>query len=234
MRQRIMAGDLAPGEPMPSEADLMKTFEVSRTTARLAVGVLRADGLVSTTHGRGTFVRKRNSRHRVTRDRHVHRDERGYFFDSSAKPWVATQTPEIRWEKATGEIAHLLQIETSSDVLVRDRAMGEPDGETLQLATSYLPGDLVRGTQMEQANTGPGGIYDRMEELGHKLHWYETISARMPYPEENRALRLDDGEPVLRIVRVALNQDDRPLEVNDTRMSAEFFEIGYHLHPSAD
>lgn len=51
----------------------------------------------------------------------------------------------------------------------------------------------------------------------------------MPSPEEVDALQLPDGVPVLRIVRTTLDQDDTPMEVNDTRMSAEDFEVAYEL-----
>lgn len=219
---------------MPSETDIRHEFNVSRTTARLAVGALRADGLVSTMHGRGTFVRHQKPRHRVTRDRHVHQDERGYYFDTSAQTWVAIAPPAIRWEEATAEIARLLQGEPGADVLVRDRVMGDPDGNAMQLATSYLPGELARGTQLEQADTGPGGIYYRMEDMGHQLHWTESITARMPRPDESRALEMEGGTPLLRIVRITFNQDDKPLEVNDTRMSADLFEVGYPLERAAE
>ncbi|MGH3921739.1 MAG: hypothetical protein ACRDTT_02495 [Pseudonocardiaceae bacterium] len=116
---------------------------------------------------------------RATRDRAVHRDDRGYYFDVQAVSWVAVTPPTIAWASASPEIADLLQIPAGSEVLVRDRQIGERGGPPLQLAISYLPGPLVRGTVLEQADTGPGGIYDRPEEMGHTLHWIERITTRM-------------------------------------------------------
>ena len=80
------------------------------------------------------------------------------------------------------------------------------------------------------ADTGPGGIYDRLEEAGHgPIRWAEAITARMPDPTEAAELRLPPGVPVLRIVRLATSPAGRQLEVNDTRLDAERYEIGYTI-----
>ncbi|MEU6999165.1 GntR family transcriptional regulator [Nonomuraea sp. NPDC046570] len=47
---------LAPGHPVPSEADIQNEFGVARTTARRAMHVLREEGLIYTAQGEGTFV----------------------------------------------------------------------------------------------------------------------------------------------------------------------------------
>jgi GntR family transcriptional regulator, transcriptional repressor for pyruvate dehydrogenase complex len=56
IKDQILAGDLAPGAKLPSESDLVATYGVSRTVAREAVTRLRAEGLVETFQGRGSFV----------------------------------------------------------------------------------------------------------------------------------------------------------------------------------
>ena len=47
-----------PGAQLPSESQLMAEYDVSRVTARRALGVLVTDGLVVAEHGRGRFVRR--------------------------------------------------------------------------------------------------------------------------------------------------------------------------------
>ncbi|WP_457512134.1 UTRA domain-containing protein [Streptomyces sp. TE33382] len=103
-------------------------------------------------------------------------------------------------------------------------------------ATSYLPATLARGTQLAQKDTGPGGIYDLLEQMGHApLTWEEAVSARMPTPTGSTRLHLPKGVPLLRITRTTTNPDGTVLEINDTRMSADTFDIGYTLtrHPNA-
>ena len=52
----IKSGTLAPGDRLPSEAELCERFKVARETARRAVRELRERGLVVTEWGRGSFV----------------------------------------------------------------------------------------------------------------------------------------------------------------------------------
>jgi GntR family transcriptional regulator, transcriptional repressor for pyruvate dehydrogenase complex len=56
LKERILAGDLTPGVKLPSEAELIEAYGVSRTVVREAVTRLRAEGLVETFQGRGSFV----------------------------------------------------------------------------------------------------------------------------------------------------------------------------------
>ncbi|MBW8844497.1 MAG: FadR family transcriptional regulator [Burkholderiales bacterium] len=53
---RIRAGQLRPGDKLPTEAAIMGEFDVSRTVVREAISKLQAAGLVETRHGIGTFV----------------------------------------------------------------------------------------------------------------------------------------------------------------------------------
>ena len=56
LKDRILTGDLAPGVKLPSETELVEEYAVSRTVVREAVTRLRAEGLVETFQGRGSFV----------------------------------------------------------------------------------------------------------------------------------------------------------------------------------
>lgn len=52
----IREGHLQPGEKLPTEAEIMARFDVSRTVVRESLSKLQASGLVETRHGIGTFV----------------------------------------------------------------------------------------------------------------------------------------------------------------------------------
>ncbi len=56
VKRNINEGNLKPGEPIPSEATMMKSYQVSRNTVRNALLRLEYDGLLIKAHGRGTFV----------------------------------------------------------------------------------------------------------------------------------------------------------------------------------
>ncbi|MBO4873074.1 MAG: GntR family transcriptional regulator [Lachnospiraceae bacterium] len=59
MKKKIMDGEWAVGEKIPTENELMELFDVSRATLRQAVGNLCNNGLLVRLQGRGTFVRSR-------------------------------------------------------------------------------------------------------------------------------------------------------------------------------
>ena len=58
LRKKIESGEYPPGRKIPSEKDIMDLSGVARTTVRRAIAVLRDEGLVVTTPGRGTHVVK--------------------------------------------------------------------------------------------------------------------------------------------------------------------------------
>ena len=60
--KRIYDGVLKPGDKLPTEHAMSKTFGVSRTVVREAIAQLRNEGLVETRQGVGAFVVERTAR----------------------------------------------------------------------------------------------------------------------------------------------------------------------------
>jgi DNA-binding FadR family transcriptional regulator len=65
---RILAGELAPGERLPAEAELIEKYAVSRPVLREAVRVLAAKGLVQSRQRAGAIVRPRSEWHLLDPD----------------------------------------------------------------------------------------------------------------------------------------------------------------------
>ena len=61
LRAKIESGELAPGDLLPSEAELTSQYGVSRGTTRQAFLELQAAGLIDAVQGKGRFVRPRTS-----------------------------------------------------------------------------------------------------------------------------------------------------------------------------
>ena len=57
IRKRIKSGEYPKNSRIPTESEMVETWEVARTTARRAIAVLREEGLVYTVPQRGTYVR---------------------------------------------------------------------------------------------------------------------------------------------------------------------------------
>src|SRR5436853_7555338 len=68
LREQISAGEVTPGEKLPSERELCETYDVDRGAVRRALALLQAWGLIVTEHGRGAFVRMHSALRRFARN----------------------------------------------------------------------------------------------------------------------------------------------------------------------
>ena len=57
LRGQVLAGELAPGDLIPAESELVAAYGVSRITVRAALDQLVHDGLIDRQRGRGSFVK---------------------------------------------------------------------------------------------------------------------------------------------------------------------------------
>lgn len=235
IRDAIEAGELAPGTALPTSKDLAKQYGVAPGTSLQALRALAADGYVTLPpRGKPARVRQRlNAARIVVRDRHAYRDEIGYFFDQNAKNWRAIGQPERGFRVPPEHIADLLGVPRGENVVVRERGMG-PVGsvQPFQLATSYIPLRLAGEIPALSAeDTGPGGIYDRIEEhYQAPIGWRETISCRLPDQKEQELLAINGSAPLLVVTRESRVQAagrELVVEVNETRMPAEQFAVSY-------
>ncbi|WP_081655318.1 GntR family transcriptional regulator [Amycolatopsis orientalis] len=167
---------------------------------------------------------QRNSPSRLSRAARA-KNRAAFLADAEGSGFIPSASVEVRFERADARVAQKLAIDEGAEVTVRDRVL-RADGRVVQLSVSRLPRELTRGTGVEEADTGPGGTYARLEEAGHPpASFVEQVGARMPTAAE-RAL-LPAGAPVLTVTRVALKEDGSPLEVNDMVLVADRYQLSY-------
>ncbi|WP_420147015.1 GntR family transcriptional regulator [Spirosoma sp.] len=65
--ERIKSGELQPGDQIPSENELIKTFKVSNTTARKTLLEIESKGWARRIKGKGTYVLNRTEDHHLLR-----------------------------------------------------------------------------------------------------------------------------------------------------------------------
>src|SRR5579859_5631310 len=73
LRTAIARGRLREGDQLPSETRLMGHYSVARMTIRSALRVLQDEGLITSEHGRGVYVRTRPPVRRLASDRFAQR-----------------------------------------------------------------------------------------------------------------------------------------------------------------
>jgi|SRR6266508_3179188 len=240
LRRRILAGAIAPGQLLPSETVLIEEFGVSRGTIREAVALLRAEGLVVTEHGRGTYARPVLPVRRLGSDRYRReveslaepRPPETSFTRDQGVDWSAYQLDkEFREVPASAAVAELFGVEPGTMLLERQflfRAHGVPQ----QMSVSSYPLALVAGTPVaDPANEPwPGGNIAQLHSLGITVTKIrERVRARMPLADETQALRIPSGVPVLAITRQTYD-GDRVVEVAvDIVLPADRTELVYDI-----
>ncbi|MEI5522338.1 UTRA domain-containing protein [Streptomyces brasiliscabiei] len=138
---------------------------------------------------------------------------------------------------APAEVARLLALTEGEDVVVRRRLI-LLDDQPNELTDTYYPVDIARGTRLAGTARIPGGAVTLLAALGHVGALVrEDVTADNPDDDERATLRTAPGEPVLRLTRVTLDRDDRPIQVDRMVMPAWRqrlrYEIGIGSGPEA-
>ncbi|OLT29983.1 GntR family transcriptional regulator [Nocardiopsis sp. CNR-923] len=237
LRGQIRSGRYADGDRLPGENTLMERHGVARATARQALSVLINEGLAVAVRGSGIYVRlfrpvRRHGARRLSKELwgsgraiwQTDSQDRGYEVDSL----------DVGEAVAPEHVARALELPDGSRVLRRSRRY-LVDGRPVQSAVSHLPlavlealGDSPAARRVREHDTGPGGIYARLADLGHApAHFTEEIRVRMPTPEERSDLELSAGTPVLEVARTALTGEHRPVEFNEITMDGSAYVLQY-------
>jgi GntR family transcriptional regulator len=237
LRRRISVGAIAPGGKLPSETDLIREFSLSRGMVREALALLRAEGLVVTRMGRGTFARSAPPVRRLASERY--KTERA----AAVKATSFTQDHGIAWDDyrldkefrqvpAGAEIAELFATEPGTMLLERAfvfHARGVPQ----QLSRSYLQLATVDGTPVADPDNEPwpGGNTAQLHSLGITVTGVrERVRARMPRHDETELLRIPNGVPVFAITRQTY-AGERVVEVAaDIVIPADRVELSYWIN----
>ncbi|MFE0642264.1 GntR family transcriptional regulator [Streptomyces sp. NPDC058877] len=230
LRTAIQSGDFAPGDRLPGENDLMTTYDVARMTARQALSVLRTEGLAEARKGAGVFVRA----FRPLRRRGIPRLA-GERWGNGHSVWstevedrdLVVDRVEVGEKPAGDRIAQVLDVVPGTPLCVRSRRF-VLDGRPVLLSVSYLSAELVSGTQIAEPDTGPGGTYARLAELGQRpVHFREEIRCRMPTVDESDRLALEFGTPVVLIERTAYTETGRAVELNEMTLDSSSYVLEY-------
>lgn len=232
LREHIRSGELRPGARLPGEPALVREHGVAKETARRALTLLVSEGLAVRRKGSGTYVREFQPIRRVANERLSQERWGGgrsiWSADIGQRPMTVTEL-RVYETPAPDEVAALLDLDASASVVVRDRLF-TVEGEPVQAAVSYLPADLVRESAIAQEDTGPGGTYARLAELGARpVRFVEELRARMPSQNESERLRLAEGTPVVEIYRTAFTKDGKPVEVNRMLLDAGAYVLEYRI-----
>jgi GntR family transcriptional regulator len=221
LRRAIMDKTYKAGDQLPSESQLAAQHHASRPTIRRALQDLRLKGLIETRQGKGAFVRRPPplaiTLTAENYNRHQREGRPGFQAQMSEQGHTSHQDIlEVATVPAPSEVAQRLGLEEGQDVLMR-RLRFVVDELPVQLVRVYYEPGLIAGSQLERPVVIPDGVHAELRRLGVRVTRFveDFMGARLPDPEEERALQLPSGVPVTRNIRTAY-AGDQPIEVLDT------------------
>nr|BBH92228.1 HTH-type transcriptional repressor YvoA [Thermogemmatispora argillosa] len=208
-----------PGDPIETEQELEKRFNVSRITVRRAVEELVREGLLTRRRGSGTFVAQR----RVV-------EELG-----TLKSWTE-QMRELGLEPHTVDcqilkvvppswVARALGLsEEQPELVLRVQRLRYASGEPLALMIDYLPVRYV--PDLAEKGLEGESLYETLEKrYGLRLaHVEDTVTAREATHLEANLLGIDPKAPVLYVKRVTYLENGDPVDAANVISRADRYE----------
>lgn len=230
LRAKIEAGDVGSHGKLPSERELGKEYGAARNTIRDAIQVLRAEDLIETRRGSGIFLRtfqrlERNSIERLSRSQW---GTGRSIWDRDTKGRGHEERTFVEKVDAPEHVAGVLGVR--GEKVWRRSRVHRAEKRVVQQSTSWFPADLAEGTAITEVNTGPGGAFARLDEIGHgPARYREEIMVRLPFPEEIEALGITQSTPVIVVFRTAFDEADRPVEVNEMVLDSDSYRLIYNF-----
>ncbi|MGW7361098.1 GntR family transcriptional regulator [Streptomyces sp. NPDC054802] len=228
IRQGITDGEFPAGAPLPSEAQLIERYEVSRPTVRNAIAALRSEGLIEVRHGKGSFV-KGTPTPPLTIERTITRA--GKTFALGHTPWEQLHKPTVYRTETTSTTGSLLELGEGEALFGVDRVLIDPVTGARTLHRVLIPFATAENVPSlaDAPDTALEEIYAALTAGGHKLTWFETVRARMPQADERSALELPDATPVIHTMRVTHGTDHQPLILEELRASGSQAQLAYRI-----
>ena len=211
--------DLGPGAAIPSERDLMSTYDVSRATVRKSIDSLVAGGLLEKIHGKGTFV----ARPRV--ETHLHLAS---FSDDMHRRGLAPSTRLMRVdeERPPPEVVKTLRLGARGTAWRIDRVR-LADGQPMAIEQGWYPRALLPDLDTQDLT---GSLYTLFAE-GYDLvidGAEQTLWGEAAEGATARRLEAPAHTPLLVFRRVS-SAAGRPVEYVVSRYRGDRYQVHMSL-----
>jgi DNA-binding GntR family transcriptional regulator len=214
---RARVAKLAPGDPLPSDAELCDEFGVSRMTARNAMAPLVQAGIVQRIPGRGTFVAQQP----------VHRQAGSLisFSDEMRRRGRRPSSHLLTRGTRTGTGAETVSLGLRSGSAVAELVrLRLADDEPIAIEASAFAPSLA--AVLEGADLEGGSLFDTLVGAGHvPTAGRASLVAEAATATDARHLRIKRGGPLLVERRLIFDQSGRPLELTESRYAADRYAL---------
>jgi len=208
LRAEIERGTYQPGDRLPSEAELVQRYEVSRITVHQAMTELESEGIVDRRTGKGTYVAERPIEQDLIRLTDFVEDMKLAGLSPSSR------VLSVVHEKAETEVAEALHLSAGEDVIRIDR-LRLANEQPIAYDTTWLP--LRFGLLISEADLAHETIYDVLE-TRYTIpieHGTFHITAAAATSEQAQFLHIASGTGLLLIQRLSYTTGDVPVSVQN-------------------
>lgn len=202
LRERIADGEFHAGDRLPTEAELIRAYELSPVTVRRAIKILVDEGAVTATPGRGTFVEAAS----IATASFDLRSFRAILAD----PAVRVRMLSARVIPASSRVARMLEIH-EGDRVISIRRLLHRDGRPVLFhreSLTYAPRRPVVETEL--GVTALRDLFEGNGQVGPKRGRL-TLVATTLRPAEAEHLQAAAGEAAFLLEHHFFGFDDRPL-----------------------
>jgi len=223
LRERIRAGEWAPGAPLPNQRRLARDFGVTLMTLRQALELLERDNLITRRHGLGTFVAAPSIDYEITKLRR-------FAGDLSAQgESVSTRVLGARPTLPDHRVSAALGVTPRSRVVVLER-LRLVDGHPMSLQRSFMPARI--GEEVLGADLTATPLSQVLEfKLGIVVtHAREAVSAVRLGRREARELACPSGAPAFESERISFDAAGQPVVFDRVFIPGDRFRITRELH----
>lgn len=217
LKNEIQNGTYLVGALLPTETELERIYQVSRTTVRRATELLEKEGLVEIKQGRGTMVLDSRTHQDLNRVTSVSESLRRKGYVISTKSMYIDKVP------ATEKLAKELQVPQGS-VLARIQRIQLADGKPIVIMKNYISYILV--PDIEQYTSKFSALYQFLEEQYHLEidGAKDKIYAKASDFTEAEILNVDPGTALLCIHRICYRKD-KPVCVDQVSILGDRYEL---------
>jgi len=222
---RSLIDGAEPGDRLPSDAELCNRFDVSRMTARQAVQLVAADGLIERKRGAGTFVRARPVERDLGSPLSFSEDmrSRGMRPSSMRLGWGRVRPNEDEQEA--------LGIGPDDSVYALER-LRLADDIPMAIERAVMPESLALAVE-GQLDTG--SLHEAFQRIGRvPSRAHAEVTARKATRRERDLLELPSTAIVICERRTIFDQDGKPLERTVTRYASARYSFQAVLVRSDD
>ncbi len=205
LRNRILSGEFASDEPIPSEGALSLEYEVSRITVRRALASLEKDNLIVRKRGKGTFVSKNGQPLSSPQLSGAIED----IISMGVKTTV--EVVDTSWVTPPENIRESLKLRNNQKALKVEKVRYIHD-DSFSHVLNFIPSNIGGRVPRDLLSEKPM-LMILEEDLGVNVkRAVQTIGASIADADIAGKLRIRVGEPLLIVQRIVYDIDEIPIE----------------------